>query len=280
MADALLVEVLVMRYIYTLLAAFILAGCASTSSTVQDDGSTIPAPVLTGTVERAAVNIGVLSTGKYLAYGNEVLMCPGADVDMWLMVAMEREAGITNITTLLSQAATWVGVKAAITKATAGFGPEDLLVLSLSGHGGRRADESGDEPSGYDSTLCLYDGPVLDDLFWDFIQRLPPCRIEIYADCCYAAGNWRWYQREKPIALLGRGGWAGSIVQLAACRDNESALGQSAGGQWTTALELTHPARTRQQWFDWAAKECSDQTPTLTTYGPLAKQMLEGAPFR
>ena len=144
------------------------------------------------------------------------------------------------------------------------------------------ADRNGDETSGYDSTLCLFDGPVLDDLFWAFLcDEVPPCRISIFTDTCYAAGNWRWYQRERPVALVRRGGtWTGSIVQLAACRDNESALGQVKGGQWTYTLDYTHPAPTLRTWYQWAAKEVSDQTPTLSTYGPLAAEMLDGEPFK
>lgn len=265
-----------------LLAFVILAGCSTTGNPTPEPDPVIPVPILTGTVERAAVCIGVLSTGKYFSYGYESLYCPGADVDMWAVKRMANEAGITNVTTLLSQQATWAGVKAAILAATKGFGPEDLLVLSLSGHGGRVKDQNGDEASGYDSTLCLYDTTVLDDLFWAFVQKeVPPCRITIITDTCYAAGNWRWYQREQPITLVrATGTWAGSIVQLAACRDNESALGQTMGGQWTYALDTTHPAPTLQQWFDWSRKECSDQTPTLSTYGPLAAEMLAGEPFK
>jgi hypothetical protein len=265
-----------------LVSCLLMLGCSTSKPHVDWADPAIVFPARTGSIERAAVCIGVLSTGKYHSYGYDSLLCPGADVDMWAMKRMAAEAGITNAVTLLSQQATWSGVKAAIVAATRGFGPEDLLVLSLSGHGGRVKDLNGDEESGYDSTLCLYDGTVLDDLFWAFVQAdVPPCRVLIFTDTCYAAGNWRWYQRERPVALVRASGtWAGTIVQLAACRDNESALGQVKGGQWTYMLDTTHPAPTLRQWFDWASKECSDQTPTLTTYGPFAESMLNGEPFK
>lgn len=268
------------------------AGCASNQPKLLP---VAPVPTLTGTVERAAVCIGVLSA-KAPACGVNVLLCPGADVDASLTMNWAVEAGITNRVMLLSQSATREGVKAAIRRATAGFGPEDLLFISLSGHGGRVRDLNGDEASGWDSTWCLYDGPWLDDDVWTFVQEeVPPCRIEFLADTCFAEGSWRawvpFWDTSRPVDMdaclrvrhrqVRAGVWGGSIVQYAACREAESALGNRLGGQWTTALDdARRGARTRREWFADAAGTVDGQTPTLSTHGPLASSMLDGEPLR
>lgn len=277
-----------MASITAILLSLIIAGCSSSGSSkpqTTTNDYTGPVPELGDTVERACVAIGVL-TAKAPAYGSKVLSCPGADQDMRAVLEMAEETGITNRTGLLSQAATWKSVKYAILKATDGFGPEDLLVLSLAGHGGWVKDISGDEQSGKDSTWCLYDGPVLDDDVWAFLcGEVPTCRILFLTDTCHSEGSWRrWvplWDTSIPADLDSRGKqWAGTIVQFAACREAESALGGNFGGQWTSALYDARKASSVQAWYDKAKKIVENQTPTLTTYGPLADEMLAGAPLR
>lgn len=267
-----------------LIGLLFVSGCASTSSKPSADLNdyTGPAPAMTGTVERAAVCIGVLSA-KAFEYGTAPLMCPGADVDASIARNWAAAYGVSNAVTLLSQQAYREGVKRAILAATKGFGPEDMLFLSLSGHGGYVRDSNHDEESGYDSTWCLYDGTWVDDGVWTFIQTIPPCRIFFVTDTCHAEGSWRQYvpfwDTSKPIDMDARGQWAGSIVQFAACRESESSLGNRMGGQWMCALDdaltfSTSKDLTYQQWFDLAKPSVEGHTPTISTYGPHAAEML------
>jgi hypothetical protein len=249
----------------------LLTGCASTHK-----GGHLPyagpAPSMTGTVQRAAVCIGVLSTRG--VYGGQFLLCPGADVDMQIAAGWCQAAGITNVTTLLSFQATRGAVVHAINAAVAGFdGPEDLVIVTLSSHGGRVPDYSGDEPSGYDSTWCLADGPWVDDAVWIAIQQLPPCRILFVADTCHAEGSFRRFipflRTAHPVDVGAKAGtWGGTVVQFAACREAESALGGSDGGQWHISLDVERQAATDYaDWFGRARGEVEDQTPTMATYG-------------
>jgi hypothetical protein len=280
--------------LWAVLLVCLLAGCSTTGNPTPEPDPVLPMPVLTGTVERAGLFTGILSTGKYYSYGYESLYCPGADVDMWdckAMAAESRPYFVTNAITLLSQQASWLSWREAYTKQTAGMGPEDLLVLSISSHGGREKDKNGDEPDGYDSTICMYDRPVLDDEFWDFITSGPPIRIFAFSmDSCYSESNlralWPFGTKRRPFGFnkvqkLARAKqWGGSIVLLSACRKDESALGSAKGGQFTYALRTVFPAPTVQKWFDWAASEVTDQTPKVWKYGPLADSMLAGEPFK
>jgi hypothetical protein len=267
-------------------------GCSTASNNTPTPDPVMPVPVLTGTVERAGLFTGVLSTGKYYSYDYESLYCPGADVDMWDCKAMAAESGVTNAITLLSQQASWAGWREAYTKQTTGMGPEDLLALTISSHGGRVKDTNGDESDGYDSTICMYDRPVLDDEFWDFITSGPPIRIFAFSmDSCYSESNlrtrfWPFGAKRRPFSFtrvqkMARAKqWGGSIVLFSACRKNESALGGIKGGQFSYALRTVFPAPTAQKWFDWAKSECTEQTPMVWTYGPLADEMLAGEPFK
>jgi len=263
-----------MGKVIAILCAAILTGCASSKPSkpaVIDYGA---APALTGTVQRAAVCIGVLSTMS--VYGGKSLLCPGADVDMYLAAQRCREAGITNVTELLSFHATWGGVYHAIKAAVKDFdGPEDLLVITLSGHGTRIPDYSGDESDGYDSGWCLADGTRCDDLVWLAILELDPCRIFFPPDTCFSDQSWRAHIPfagiEPPIVTVGprAGEWGGTIVSPASSRKYESSLGASEGGQWTLALfdETWGHTETYQAWFDMAAPLVDGQTPTMSTYG-------------
>ena len=260
------------KVIAILCACALLTGCASTKPTkpaVIDWG---PAPVLTGTVQRAAVHIGVLSTLRG-PYGTKPLLCPGADVDLQIGQGWSLARSIPH-DPLLSTQARRTAVIAAIEAAVATFdGPEDLLIITLSGHGGRVRDLNGDEPSGWDSTWCLADGPWLDDDVWTAICKLPPCRILFVADTCHAEGSFRrfvpFWETAIPADMDARGGqWGGTIVQFAACREAESAFGNPTGGQWHIAMDEALPgAATYESWFKDGAAMVEDQTPTLATYG-------------
>lgn len=261
------------------LLSVLLVGCGCSTSkppASQDSGASIPAPVLTGTVERAAVCIGVLAA-RAPAYGQHILYCPGADVDIQMAAEKADIAGVTNIYTILSLQATWQQVQDTIKLATAGFGPEDKLLVSLSSHGGWIQDDNGDEPSGYDSTLCLGDGPVRDDDVWAFICTLPPCQITLLTDTCHAQGNWRWFSRRPDFLVRkpdGGGTWAGSLVQLAASTESTSALGGNSGGQWTTAFYVAVDSGNMLTVFNEMANLMEGQQGALEKYGPLADWML------
>lgn len=70
--------------------------------------------------------------------------------------------------------------------------PGDSLFLHYSGHGSRVPDASGDETSGYDSTMCPVDydinGQILDDDIFAIVAAKVPHGCELFAlmDCCHS----------------------------------------------------------------------------------------------
>ena len=74
--------------------------------------------------------------------------------------------------------------------------PGDLVIIYWSGHGGRVADEDGDEPDGFDEYLVPYDGQrgriadihrtmLVDDTFFRWMQGLDGRQIVLLFDTCY-----------------------------------------------------------------------------------------------
>jgi hypothetical protein len=66
--------------------------------------------------------------------------------------------------------------------------PGGIFVLTYSGHGGQVVDSNGDEEEGeMDSTLCLYDGQLVDDkIAWLFSQFPADVRILFISDSCHS----------------------------------------------------------------------------------------------
>ena len=93
-------------------------------------------------------------------------------------------------------------------------GPGDLVIIYWSGHGGRVADENGDEKDGFDEYLVPYDGQrlriddirqtmLVDDTFGRWMQGLDGRQIVLVLDTCYAGGQPRASARPRRPAAAG-----------------------------------------------------------------------------
>lgn len=252
--------------------AIIVCGCASTPApNVSAEPMVIePTGIPADTVIRRAVCVGLLNT----ASGDKP--CEGTDVDARTVAGWMPDR---QVTMLQDAAATIEGVKAAIRQAAEGMDETSLLVLSLSGHGTRRRDASGDEDDGKDEGLVLWDGTWWDDEVWELICSLPPCRIEIITDTCHAEGNWRtvltlglagprYVQMELGLDDTRRSEWGGQLIQYAGCREDSYSYGTDEGGTLTQTMDITREAgMSRAAWFRaTAAWMPAHQRPVLTHY--------------
>lgn len=245
-------------------------------------------PVVAGSdgtgILRRAVCIGV-------SVNSDDKDCLGADVDARIVAGWMTDR---RVAVLIDGAATLSGVSDAIWSAADGMGSNDLLTVSISGHGTTRTDTSGDEADGRDEGAVLFDGVWWDDDVWTFLSTLPPCRVELYTDTCHAAGNWRAVQewlgirgpQEEQLELdLGfptaRGEWGGQLIQFAGCRESSYSYGGGDGGTWTQALDATRRSgRGRAEWFDAAAARMpANQQPELATFNASA-EFLHGEGLR
>src|SRR5690349_18204302 len=92
-----------------------------------------------------------------------------------------------SATIMTDSEATADSVIAAIGQASNDLGPQDILFLTYSGHGGQVADEAGDEDDGKDETWVLYDRQLVDDELYALWAKFQPgVRIIMLSDSCHS----------------------------------------------------------------------------------------------
>jgi len=185
-----------------------------------------------------------------------------------------------------------------ILAANDGMSPDDLLSVSISGHGIRRMDASGDEADGWDEGLVLADEVWWDDDIWTFLQGLRPCRIELFTDTCHAEGNWRaighavtldlFRQAPRYVQLdlfddapATRSESLLQIIQFAGCREESYSYGTASGGTWTQTLNgVRYGGIKRRAWYNsTAALMPMNQPPVFSTYNA-SKEFTNGIAFQ
>lgn len=265
-----------------IIAGLIISGCSTTNSSTATIPEITPVVANESTHKLAAVCVGLTAVDP-ASYSGWAGDCPGCDMDVKRMYDLCSKQGFSS-TKLYNSEATWINIKTAIVKSTKEFTKDDLLVVSFSGHGGQEKDLNGDETSGYDSTLCFWDGQVLDDKVMDFISTLPVMRIVIIADQCHSESNFRAYVRKvankitfgKYGKLKGKritkpSSYAGQIIEFSGCKEMSYSYGDNSGGVWTSALSETF--KSSLSWFEWfnsaKAKMTANQEPVWCEYNVL-----------
>jgi hypothetical protein len=275
--------------------ALVLAGCVTIPN-----GGNIPmneTDNMIGASNRVAVCIGLTSVnpGAYQGWAGD---CPGCDIDAKGLYRLFLNEGF-SAHLILNSAATWEYVRNTILDSSKFLKAGDLLVVSISGHGGQIPDDDGDEPSGQDSTLCLRDGQVRDDDFLKMIQKLPNgIRLVLINDQCHSEGNFKalWRQVKRGVTLgssgkkvaipliRGVGTNQVQLIQFAGCREANYSYGSSKGGTWTqNLLSAYKPELTWRQWFDNANKLMPrQQVPVWTLYpeGGVSEEFINGSVLR
>lgn len=261
------------------LAALAITGCAAINPGVgPDPGSAIVSSNSTG---RAAVCAGwiAIDAASYAGWDGA---CPGCDIDAQGLYAWSRDIGASS-RLMLNSGATIAKWKAAITAAATPLKRGNLLIITLSGHGGQIPDDNGDEADGLDETSCLWDGQLRDDDFLALLTTLPHgLRILIISDQCHSQGNFMLTRftaslvnRGKPALDSTEGsGFDGEIIQLAGCREESYSYGGDQGGVWTTTfLKWRDCGMTLAEWFEQAKKEMPDnQIPVWVEYGAVSDE--------
>jgi hypothetical protein len=132
------------------------------------------------------------------------------DKDAGVMCAVMTESGALDQTFLLqNDEATLSNIEEVIRrKLTKLTSPGDEIFIFWSGHGGRCADDNGDEKDGMDEYLVPWDAirndystMLLDDAFGRWVQELDGRKIVVILDTCHSAGQ---ATNEKAIASYGK----------------------------------------------------------------------------
>ncbi|MEN6494976.1 MAG: DUF4384 domain-containing protein [Thermoguttaceae bacterium] len=118
-----------------------------------------------------------------------------------MAAAMREQGGFQDVSVLINEQATLENIQERIRNWLPQVTrPGDLVMIYWSGHGGRSADQDGDEKDGYDEYLVPSDGRLdnidtirrtmlLDDTFGRWIQDLDGRRLVVVLDTCYSGGQ-------------------------------------------------------------------------------------------
>ncbi len=180
----------------------------------------------------------------------------------------------------------------------------DLFVMAISGHGARGKLPNDPNPHEF---WCLWDGMFADTEIVDaFVRFEAGVRIVAVTDQCHSGGVFLPAgSPEKAIAIppplpgralpppglrngVGRfrsGAVPPMLIQLAACRGQQSSFDSAIGGRWITAL-IKCLAVSRdigwREWFDRAAAHgtvgevSQSQTPQWVELGPVTDEFRHG----
>jgi len=274
-----------MNRMWLVLAMALMSGCVTTP--IQKPVDPVVQPIVetvSGASNRVAVCVGLTAVdpAKYDGWNG---ICPGCDVDANGLFGFCVSNGI-SARLILNSSATWKVVRSAITNAASGLKSGDLIIVTISGHGGQLPDDNGDEEDGLDETICLWDGQVRDDEVLKMINSLPHgIRLVLINDQCHSEGNFRSFVRyTQRIVSLGTWGkkkgrkisnrelpWSGQLIQFAGCREASYSFGGNSGGTWTQSLlKSYHSEMSWRQWFDSAFLLMpGNQVPQWVEYGPV-----------
>ncbi|HEU4456618.1 MAG TPA: caspase family protein, partial [Longimicrobium sp.] len=132
-----------------------------------------------------------------------------SEINAWGMAGLAEQAGYESLLVLRGREATRKAVHDALTAAAGSLARGDILLVYFSGHGCLEADSNCDEGHGWDETLCLYDGEIVDDQlagYWRLFQ--PGVRILVVADGCHSGGACRGDEDAAHAGYARRAPWA------------------------------------------------------------------------
>jgi hypothetical protein len=232
----------------------------------------------TGFVARAVV--AGLTFVDPLSYKGWDGKCPGCDVDAETFTLMCVESGV-QVETFHNAAATRQNLLDAARRAWADMKPGDLFIFYISGHGGQENDIDGDEEDGQDETLCLWDGPLSDDVLRALWNEVPAgVRVFMVSDTCHSGSNFRYKPRslQKSIPDAFKGG----LIHYGGCADGFYSYGSSSGGTFTTALvDGWSATNTYVSWFAAAAATMpKNQIPSYSEWGNVTDEFRHAPVFK
>ena len=178
-------------------------------------------------------------------YGGWSGLLAGCKNDSDAMAAIASNNGFYDVKNLQDGQATKYNVRRHIAWAASELRPGDIFMLTCSSHGSVTRDLDGDEASGEDQTICLYDGQWVDDdrasLWGRFAKGV---RIVMVADLCHSGTTAR--ARE-------------AVAGLKATSEQKEEVAKHKGPKATKS-----PSATREE--EHAEKEVREQTKVLEAY--------------
>lgn len=129
------------------------------------------------------VGLNEVDPAHYQGWNGKLVACEFDANDM------EKLAEVRGFKThkLLTKAATAEALTAALEDAATELDSGDMLLLTMSCHGGQVPDSNGDEKDRMDETWVLYDRQMVDDEVYSLLGKFKPgVRIAIFSDSCHS----------------------------------------------------------------------------------------------
>lgn len=241
------------------------------------------------------IGLNAVDPARYGGWDGQLLACEQDAMDM---ADIARRFGYGRRSLLLTTEATRNIVLSELDDAAMLCRVGDTFLLTYSGHGTRVPDQNGDESDACDEALVLYDGLLLDDELWTRLAAFRlGVRVILISDSCHSATQARLLSAAAVIPRgrikaapwsAARAYWdanadehammqgvdhgddaAAELIQLSACRDDQTALDGDRNGAFTEALLRAQPGAV--DWEDLRSAvelRCPpSQTPVLTPYG-------------
>lgn len=227
MRKALLVLWIIEVYALTF-ACIAVPGCTSIGDTIQADQQ----PPNIVSIRTVAIGVQNTADGMYCGGAMKDARTVARKFPDPVTVLIDEHADLGNIQQVIHR------------EAWAAYSNGQVLAICNSGHGGDTPDLDGDEPTGKDQFLVLFDQFWLDDHIWIWTcENLPPIRIFFLTDTCNSEGMWRRYVRiasggvicdQQPQVLFdymrGMNEYKGEIIQVAGCWSGGSSYGSDESG--------------------------------------------------
>ena len=189
-----------------------------------------------------AIHIGLnyVSAKHYNGWDGELGSCVN-DAEAMKKVAMKQ--GFSDPKLLKNEFANLDSVINEIKALAEIAQPEDLVMITYSGHGGQIMDLNNDEPDRNDETWVLYDDELVDDKIFQLLQLFQEdVRVLIISDSCHSGSIFRPYAQglsptkdfdymHQEVAKV-----KASVRLMAACRDHELAAAGKFLSKYTEAM--------------------------------------------
>ncbi|MEL6135370.1 MAG: caspase family protein, partial [Bacteroidota bacterium] len=148
--------------------------------------------------------------------------------------------GFESCHTLFTKDATYHNFEKLFIEIAGQLVPNDLFLLTFSGHGLSVPDKEGDgdvEDDGQDESWCLYDQIVLDDHLAKCLAQIRKgVRVVVISDSCNSGtmlkfhdGDTRWQKPTSKRPFPNERNIVASVVLLAACMDGYKATADTDG---------------------------------------------------
>lgn len=211
------------------------------------------------------------------AYGGWDGYCPGTEFDANMFTGRFTSLGIPT-TTLLTKQATRANILAALTDALSTLGKGDLLIITLSGHGGQTTGTI-NETDGLDEYVCAYDGPILDNTINEWLKYVPNgvCVLWI-CDTCHSG---TMHRTVPPSVVFSARSipktFQGQLILLSGSAEDEYSYGGLIGGVWSQSLLRKGPEGVSpKEWFKAAKAIVTGQSPQYVEYGEVTNAFRNG----